>query len=243
MLYSSLQNPKIKEVCKLKQKKYRDESGLFLVEGETALIEAFRKKALTEVFVREGTSFSMDVPISFVTDKVMEALSSLDSIPNVIGICRKNRSLEITDRIVILENVQDPGNVGTIIRSAVAFHVGTVFLTKGCADPYSPKVQRAMQGMGFHISITEGDPHTFLSLLKEKGIPIYGTKVNTGKEVFRLYKREKFAIIMGNEGRGISSSIQEYCDDFLWIPMSPLCESLNVGVAASILLYELDKKG
>lgn len=243
MLYSSIQNPKIKEIAKLKQKKYRDEKSLFMVEGDIATLEAYKVGALQEIFLREGYTMDLDVPFSFITDKVMKHLSSLDSIPNVIGICKKKNFNNTFQRVVVLEDVQDPGNVGTIIRSAVAFHVDTIFLSRGCADPYSSKVLRASQGMIFHIRILVEPIEKILSQLKEKQIPIYGTRVDLGKEVFRLYKREKFAIIMGNEGQGISKKTLDACDDFLYIPMSSSCESLNVGVATSILLYELDKKG
>ncbi len=242
MLYSSMQNSKIKEISKLRQKKYRDEKSLFLVEGNTAVMEAYKSGFLEEVFVREGYYFDLSVNISFVTDKVMKGISSLESIPNIIGVCKKNNLKNIGNRIVVLEDVQDPGNIGTIIRSAVAFSCDTIILTKGCADPYSPKVQRASQGMSFHISIIIDSLENILPKIHEKKIPIYGTKVDSGKEVFRLYKREKFAIIMGNEGQGLSCETMAFCDDFLYIPMHSSCESLNVGVATSILLYELDKK-
>ena len=88
MLYSSIQNPKIKEIAKLKQKKYRDEKSLFMVEGDIATLEAYKVGALQEIFLREGYTMDLDVPFSFITDKVMKHLSSLDSIPNVIGICK-----------------------------------------------------------------------------------------------------------------------------------------------------------
>lgn len=243
MLYSSLQNPKIKEICKLRQKKYRDQTSLFMVEGKTGVIEAYKKGVLKSLLLREGKTIDIDFPKDFVTDSVMQKITSLESIPYVIGICKKKETHTYGNRIVVLEDVQDPGNIGTIIRSAVAFHVDTIILSKACADPYSPKVQRACQGMAFHINIVVATLSEILPKLREKSIPIYGTKVNGGKEVFHLYKGEKFAIIMGNEGQGLSQEALTFCDDFLYIPMSSLCESLNVGVATSILLYELDKKG
>lgn len=242
MLYSSLQNPKIKEICKLKQKKYRDQKGLFLVEGKVSVMEAYHKNVLREVFVREGFSFSLPIPTSLVTDTVMKHISSLESIPSIIGLCAKPTFSHMGDRIVILENIQDPGNIGTIVRSAVAFHASAVVLLEGCADPYGFKALRAMQGMIFHIPIFTLSFEEIYSFLKQNKIPLYGTKVNGGKEVFRLYKKEKFAIIMGNEGQGLREHTLSFCDDYLSIPMNTLCESLNVGVATSILLYELDKK-
>lgn len=243
MLYSSLQNPKIKEICKLKQKKYRDQTSLFIIEGEVGVKEAYKKGVLQQVLLREGYMIDIDFPKDFVTDSVMQKITSLESMPTVVGICKKKELYTLGSRIVILEDVQDPGNIGTIIRSAVAFHADTMILSKACADPYSPKVQRASQGMIFHINIIVTSLQAILPEIRKKNIPIYGTKVNGGKEVFHLYKGEKFAIIMGNEGQGLSKTMLSFCDDYLYIPMRSLCESLNVGVATSILLYELDKRG
>lgn len=241
MLYSSINNHKIKEIRNLKQKKYRDKTSLFIVEGEKLVREAEKKGVLQEVFKQENFPFISKVSTHEVTNKVMKEITSLESIPKIIGICKKQKAY-LGSRIVILEDVQDPGNIGTIIRSAVAFSADTIVVSKGCADPYSPKVQRAAQGMNFHISILEEEVETILPILKEQKIPIYGTKVNGGKKIFHLYKPEKFAIIMGNEGKGLQKKTLEACDEFLYIPMNDACESLNVGVATSILLYELDKR-
>ncbi|MDD3341658.1 MAG: RNA methyltransferase [Bacilli bacterium] len=242
MLYTSVHNEKIKEMNKLKTKKYRDQTGLFLIEGMHLVEEAYKHGYLKEVFLKEDTAFTIEVPSSYVSQSVMKFLSDLESPPEVIGVCYKQKDAKLGNRIVILEDVQDPGNIGTIVRSAVAFHADTIVLTEGCADIYSTKVVRASQGMLFSVSILQNQLEEIIPQIKEKGLPIYATKVNGGNDVKKIEKTGKFAIIMGNEGKGVSKEAIEMSDTYLYIPMSPLCESLNVGVATSILLYELDKE-
>ena len=137
MLYSSLENSKIKELRKLKQKKYHDKSCLFLAEGEHLVLEAYKSGYLKEVLLLENESLNLDVPISYVTDNVMKSLSSLDTVTPMIGVCAKKENMVIGNRVLILDEVQDPGNMGTIIRSAVAFNIDTIILSENCADIYS----------------------------------------------------------------------------------------------------------
>ena len=158
-----------------------------------------------------------------------------------MGICEKIEEKEMGNKIVILDGVQDPGNLGTIIRSSVAFNIDTMVLSKDTVDLYNSKVIRATQGMIFNINIIERDLNSFISTLKEKNYKIYGTKVNGGKSLKSVEKSDKFAIIMGNEGNGVKADILDMCSDYIYIDMNSSCESLNVGVATSIILYELDR--
>ena len=139
MTYTSINNPKIKYLSKLKEKKFRDKENLYIIEGEHLVKEAIKRNIVKEIFVLENSSFDFN-NASYVTKEVMKYITNLDSIPPVIGLAYKEEPKEIGNKIVILENVQDPGNIGTIIRSAVAFNIDTIILTKGCADVYSPKV-------------------------------------------------------------------------------------------------------
>lgn len=240
MFYSSVNNTKIKEIRKLKEKKYRDKEGLFLIEGMHLVTEAYEKNYLKEVFVLEGNEVNFSVPINYVSEVVMKSLSDLPSMPKVIGLCRKKQN-DITGNIVILEDIQDPGNLGTIIRSAVAFNIDTIILSEKCADIYSPKVLRSSQGMIFNINIAIKNVQEVIKTLKEENYKIYGTKVNGGKVLKTLEKRKKFAIIMGNEGNGVSKDVLDMCDEYLYIEMNKACESLNVAVATSIILYEIGR--
>ena len=240
MLYTSLNNPKIKEIRKLKEKKYRDKEEMFLIEGAHLVEEALKANVLKEVFVLEGYNFSFDGIVNYVSREVMKSLSELPSIPKVIGVCQKQKG-KIVGNIVVLDDIQDPGNLGTIIRSSVAFNVKTIILSEKCVDIYSPKVLRAAQGMIFHINIIKEDIVKTLPKLKANGYIICGTKVDAGKEIKLLEKNKKFAIIMGNEGNGVQKDILDLCDEYLYIPMNKACESLNVAVATSIILYELGR--
>lgn len=243
MVYTSIENNKIKEIKKLNQKKYRDKTNLFLVEGEHLVLEAYKTGCLKEVLIEESTIFPLDVSVSFVTHNILSYISELDTPPNMIGICqKKDMNLEdIGSKILALDSIQDPGNLGTIIRSAVAFNVDTILLGKGTVDIYNSKVVRASQGMLFHVNFVEVDLENYLLNLKKKGFQIIGTKVTHGKSLKDIEKKEKFVIIMGNEGNGMSHNVTEICDSFIYIDMNEACESLNVGVATSIILYELDK--
>ena len=158
-----------------------------------------------------------------------------------MAICNKKEEQKLGNKILLLDEIQDPGNLGTIIRSAVAFNVDTIVLGNNTVELYNTKVIRAMQGMLFHINIISRNLLEFIPELSNLNYKILGTRVTHGKNVKDIEKNEKFAIIMGNEGNGMSEEVAELCDEFIYIDMNEACESLNVGVATSIILYELDK--
>ena len=241
MLYSSIENKKIKNIKKLNTKKYRDEFNEFLIEGEHLILEAYKNGILKEIILEENTDINIDIEKSYVTNNVLKYISELDNPSKIMGICKKIEKKEIGNKILILDGVQDPGNLGTIIRSSVAFNIDTIILTKECVDLYNSKVLRATQGMIFNINIIEKDLLELVPNLKKDGYKVYGTKVNGGKSLKNVERCEKFAIIMGNEGRGVHSSLLDLCSDYIYIDMNSACESLNVGVATSIILYELNK--
>lgn len=242
MLYTSTQNEKIKNLRKLNNKKFRDENSLFLIEGEHLVLEAYKNGYLKELLLEENTSLSINVPTSYLTRNVMKFISELDNPSNIMGVCTKLvEQEELENKILVLDNVQDPGNLGTIIRSAVAFNIDTIILSDDTVDLYNSKVIRASQGMIFKINIVRKSLLEVIPNLKKQGYRIYATNVKNGKSLKNVEKVSKFAIIMGNEGLGVKESISSLADDFLYIDMAKECESLNVAVAASIILYELDK--
>lgn len=240
MLYTSKDNKKIKDIKKLQTKKYRDLTNQYIVEGEHLINEAYKCGYLDEIFIEEGKTFNINVPINYVSKEILKYLSNLET-PTIIGICHKKQEQPIGDKVVILEDIQDPGNLGTIIRSSVAFNIDTIILSKNSVDLYNDKVIRATQGMIFKINIITRDAIEIVKELKSKNYTIYGTKVDGGKELKTIEKNRLFAIIMGNEGKGISNEISNLCDTYLYIKMNNECESLNVGIATSIILYELDR--
>lgn len=241
MVYTSVQNPKIKYFKKLHTKKHRDQEGLFLIEGEHLVEEAFKKGFLKEVIVLDSNKYNFDVPKTLVSSNVMKYLSELDSPTEIIGVCKKISSKVVGDRVLMLDGIQDPGNLGSIIRSAVAFNIDTVILSNDTVDLYNAKVVRATQGLLFHINIIRDDLVKSVVDLKESGYMVYGTEVTGGKSLKNIVKINKFVIIVGNEGSGVSDKVKELCDSLIYIDVNPVVESLNVGVAASIILYELDK--
>ncbi len=240
MVYTSIENEKIKEIAKLKDKKYRKQSGLFLIEGEHLIEEAYKTGYLKKIIKLEDTSIDLKVDVMNVSLKVLKYLSSLNT-PTIIGVCEQKKDEITGNKILVLDNIQDPGNLGTIIRSSVAFNIDTIIISEDSVDLYNEKVIRATQGLLFHINLVIVNIDEILPFLKENNYKIYATKVNGGKSLKSVEKSQKFAIIMGNEGTGVKPSLLNICDEFLYIDMNQKCESLNVGVAASIILYELDK--
>lgn len=243
MVITSVNNNKIKEINKLKEKKYRDSSNSFLVEGEHLVIEAYRENLIKELIVLDDSDFILDgIPTIKVSSEVMKKLSSMDSYPSVLGVANKIREKELGNSILILDDIQDPGNLGTIIRSSAAFGIDTIVVSPKTVDIYNIKVLRATQGMLFHINIIVRELDSFITKLKQDNYKIYGTKVDKGVNIKDISINNKYALVMGNEGKGISDNVSKLCDEYLYIKMNDNVESLNVGVATSILLYEIYNK-
>ena len=241
MIITSLENNKIKKYLKLKNKKNRDEDKLFIVEGEHLVEEAIKNDLLFDLLVLENYECKIDFPYTIVSNSVMKKLSDMDSLPKVIGIVKmKESNKTLGNHILILDDIQDPGNLGTIIRSSVAFNVTDIILGLGCVDLYNDKVIRSTQGLMFNINIVRCDIKEIILDLKNKGYLILGTNVLDGEDVSTIVT-SKYALVMGNEGNGVKSEIQELCDKNIYIEMNKNCESLNVGVATSIILYELNR--
>ena len=243
MFITSSENKKIKDLKKLNDRKYRDAEGLFLVEGEHLVIEAFKSGLLVELILEENARIGINMEAIFATSNVMKELSSLTTPATVIGVCQKRgKTNNLGNRIILLDSIQDPGNLGTIIRSAVAFNVDTIVIGNGTVDVYNPKVLRATQGLIFHINIIEENLLDVIPRLKENDYKIIGTDITNGMELKSFTSPDKFALIMGNEGHGTNIKIKNLCDDFVYIDMNVACESLNVSIACSIILYQLDKR-
>lgn len=239
-MIESVNNEQIKEIRKLKDKKYRDESNLFLVEGDHLVKEAYKSGNLVKLILTEDI-YDFDVEKLLVSDKVIKSISELNN-SSVIGICKKiSTELNLSKNVLILDGLQDPGNLGTIIRSCIAFGIDNLVLSNNSVDLYNSKVIRSTQGMIFNINIIRDDLSKVISLLKENNYNIYGTNVVNGIDIKDVKKDEKYAIIMGNEGNGISKNISSLVDKNIYIKMNEKCESLNVAVSASIILYELSK--
>lgn len=243
MLITSVQNEHVKELVRLKEKKYRDLSDTFLVETKHLVLEAFKAGLIKELILEQNEIFPLNVPTLYVSKEVLKKISSMDSPSKVMAVVYKQKLEECYgEKVLILDKIQDPGNLGTIIRSAVAFNIDTIVCSPDTVDFYNPKVVRASQGMMFHIPIFVKNTEKLIHELKEQDYKIVGTKVTNGHDVREASIYSHFALVIGNEGQGISKNIEELCDEYLYIRMNENCESLNASVAASILLYEINNK-
>ena len=150
---SSKDNEFVKHVKKLKEKKYRNMTNTFLIEGINLVTEAGKSNLLKEIFVLEEKTINIDIPTTYVTKEVMKKISSTDSIPNVVGVSLKKEESLLGDRLLLLDNLQDPGNLGTIIRSSKAFNIDTIVISPTTVDMINPKVLRATEGRIFPFTI------------------------------------------------------------------------------------------
>lgn len=242
MYISSINNEYIKEISKLNEKKYRDKSNKYLIEGLHLVTEALKYDIIDTIIIREDFNYETNIKHIIVSSEVMKKLSDNPSIPKIMAVVNKKESTIKGNKILLLDRLQDPGNLGTIIRSAVAFNFDTIILSNDTVDLYNSKVLRSTQGMLFNINISRQDLTNVINELKNNNYTIYGTKVDNGYDVKEINNINKFALIIGNEGTGISDNILKQCDKYLYIKMNNNCESLNAGVAASILMYEMGNK-
>ena len=236
MKITSLNNPKVVFWAKLKMKKYRDIEHLFIVESEHLVTEALKKGIVKEIITTEEKEY--EVPTYNVSTEIMKRISTLITPSKVMAVCEYLMPDDIKGNILLLDHIQDPGNLGTIIRSAVAFNFSTIIVSEDTVDFYNDKVIRSSEGMIFNINLVKDDLLSIIPVLKEKGYKIYGTDVKKGKNI-KTIDNKQCAIIIGSEGKGMSIEVKELCDDFIYINMSKTCESLNAAVASSIIMYEV----
>lgn len=233
MKVTSIHNDNVKYWVSLKNKKIRDKERKFIVEGDH-LIEEARKNNLIEYIIScvdEDADF-------YVTKEIMEKISDQKSISYNAAVVKFIPEDSVNGNVIILDNLQDPGNLGTIIRSSVAFNIDTIIISDTSVDLYNPKVVRSTEGMIFNLNIIRRNLEGIIPVLKNLGYKIVGTDVNEGIDV-RNISKENVAIIIGNEGNGMSENVKEMCDEFINIKINKSCESLNAGVAASIIMYEV----
>ncbi len=238
-MIESVNNEKIKKTAKLNDKKYQDIENKFIIEGKHLVEEALKKGVLEEIFLIKDEDIDFKNK-TFVSEKVMRKLSTLTSIPNILGVAKKINEGNIVGNVLMLDGIKDPGNMGTIIRSCTAFNIDTLVISKDSISIYNPKVLRASEGMIFNQNIVIADLENVLDNLKD--YTIYTTDVNGGEDLKDIKFSKKNAIIIGSEASGVKDTIKKYADKKLYIKMDPLCESLNAGVSASIIMYELNNK-
>ena len=236
-IINSLTNFRVLNWAKLKNKTYRDKQRLFLAEGFHPVQEAYKAGALQEIICTEINK-NFDIPQHQVTYPVMEKLTSLATPTKLIGICHQPAVKPCASSVLLIDQIHHPGNLGTIIRNAVAFNVDTIVLNNS-VDVYNQKVIQASQGLIFHINIIKSPIKGFILQLKKDGFQIIGTDVRHGQDLRKVQAAEKRAILLGNESDGVGENLLELCDIKVNIKMNKNCESLNVGVAAGIIMHGL----
>lgn len=245
---TSVNNTYIKWLLTLRDKQVRNEHNLFIVEGYHLVEESLKHNVLKTVLCTEKEVLDkIDVEEKYlVNEQIIKKLSSTKSPQNIIGVVSSiiNQDFEAIIskkelRILILDDVNDPGNLGTIIRTSAALGIDAVISSLETVDYYNEKVLRATQGAIFKIPLFKGDLVEIISLLKKQGITIYGTHLESSVSVKDVEKLKKLAIVVGNEAQGVSSKILDLCDKNIILPMNNDVESLNVSIAAALLMWEL----
>ncbi|MCR5786272.1 MAG: RNA methyltransferase [Acholeplasmatales bacterium] len=234
-MITSVKNQTVKDIIELKTSRGRRTQKMFMVEGPHLVREARDAGVLLKAYTTDDSLDGEEV--SF---EVMKKICDTATPTTQIGLCSLLNKTEITDRVLILDGLQDPGNVGTLLRSAASFGFNTIFFSDNTCDFYNDKVIRSSQGSIFKLNLIKGDKLEFIKKLSSTHT-IYNTNVRNGVDVRSANLSGKVALILGNEGNGVSDEINELNLPSLFIQMDNM-ESLNVGVAGSILMYEISNR-
>ncbi len=254
----SSQNSTLKEIKSLHLKKNRDSQSLYFVEGIRFVNDAIDNgQVISKIIISdklEGLSGGSELiekvktvcsDISLVPEKLFKEVSDTQTPQGILAVLKKNQFdfeqvIEEGNSVVILDCLQDPGNAGTIIRTADAAGISAVLMSKGCVDLYSPKVLRSTMGSVFHVPIFEGLNITqTIQILKQKGYKVIASHLSGKNNYFQEDLTGRSAVIVGNEANGISDETANIADSLVKIPMPGKAESLNASVAASIMIYEI----
>ncbi|MDI2586189.1 RNA methyltransferase [Psychrobacillus sp. NEAU-3TGS] len=246
----SPQNSLVKHWKKLLSvRKERDKTGEFIIEGYHLVEEAIKQKEQVLTIMLSDTS---EIPANWdvdnleiveINDVIQKELAETEHTQGIFAHCKQQTVEEQVQtkwkRLLLIDAVQDPGNIGTMIRTADAAGIDAVILGKGSADAYNPKTLRSAQGSHFHIPIVKGDLHEWIVALKNRQVTVFGTAFENSTPFHQVEKSDSFALIVGNEGSGIHKEILEKTDQNIIVPLLGQAESLNVAVATGILLYGL----
>lgn len=243
---TSRKNPLFQTIRKLNSSNaFRRQQGLFVCEGPKLLAEAVKWGASVETAVK-APEFDLPTGLSCrvveTPADVLQTLADTEAPQGVVFTCALPDTalpdkLE-KGRYLVLDGVQDPGNVGTIWRTADAFGASGLLLTGECADPFSPKAVRASMGACFRLPVWKGEHRAVADLVKQSGLHLFATALREDTEDVRDVIYRKAAVVIGSEGKGISEEMLSLCDMTIKIPMEEKCESLNAAVAATVILWE-----
>ena len=254
MEVTGLQNPVVKAAAELKQKKYRTQNGLYLAEGLRTAEEAVAYKAVETLFYvatdDERTmrllenAAAQNIKLVCVSENVMKKIADTETPQGIIAVCKMRQPklenlLASGKMLLVLDRVGDPGNIGTMLRTADAAGIGGLVLLKGCADIYAPKTVRSSMGSLFHIPVLSGvSEQEFVSAAKKAGYDLLVTCLDGADNLYKADLSGRIAFVMGNEAGGVSESLLEKADKRVYIPMAGRTESLNVAMAAGIVMFE-----
>ena len=260
---SSKDNELIKHIKKLKDKKYRDESNEYIIEGVKLIEEAVKENAkIKKIIVCEDTTKTYEIPTNimleiakyeciYVTEKIFASITQVTNPQGIMAIIEKNtenQEIDFTqDIIVALDDVQDPGNLGTILRTVDSIGLNQIIVSKETADAFNPKVVRSTMGAIFRVKNIEVENLAqAIKEMRKHHFKLMVTSLQTENSIYDIDFNKKI-IVVGNEANGVSKEIQDMADEKAKIPMLGRTESLNASVAAGIVMYEyvrqkLDKK-
>lgn len=240
---TSLTNSHIKELALLANSKERNAKKKVLLEGEHLVKEAYGLGVLEEVLIVDENDYLDGVNNILVTKDIIKKLSTTATPQSIIGIAKiVDKEIEFGNTILLLDGISDPGNLGTIVRTAKAFDVSSIILSSRSIDIYNEKVIRATQGAIFKMPIIKMNMLDAISLLKDKGYLVLATALKDASYLDSIDKVDKYALVLGNEATGVSKEVIEASDKVVKIKMSENVESLNVAIACGICLYDLNNK-
>lgn len=246
-IITSIQNNKVKQWRKLYKRKERLKTNTFLVEGYH-LVEEAKKSGweIREIILVENKdipTWCQHFSVFLVSESVLKHISQTETSQGILAVIEmKETPLQKNNHVLLLDAIQDPGNLGTIIRTADAAGFGAVILGEETVDVFNDKVIRATQGSLFHIPVISAKLEDMIEELKEVGFTIWASTLEKATYYDELDVPKKVALILGNEGAGIRQVLLEQADTCVKIPIYGKAESLNVGIAASILMYYIKQK-
>lgn len=256
-IITSKNNDTVKFLLSLSDKSVRERTGSFLLEGKRAVGEAVEAKLATHIIVSQGYAKEKEysvvktwrLPTTVLSDGMFSRISETKTPQGIAAVCKIKKYnlqtvLEEEKSILLLEDVRDPGNMGTVIRTAAAAGFGGIIASDGCVDVYNSKVVRSTVGCLFKTKIIQCKG-SFLNIteeIKNKGFCLYAAHPRGGKDLFDTEFSRKTAVVLGNEANGLSNAMLKQCDSLVTIRMEKGVESLNASVAAALMMYEVRRK-